>query len=257
VAERQRVALVTGGTAGVGLVVARTLAQRGLAVTVTGRSAESGRAALETLSEVSPHVAFVAGDAADADDNQAVCHAVAERFGEGIDVLVSAGAEGLVGPRPFAEMTAADVRASFDTRIYPRIMPVHAALPALRIRGGSVVLLTTDAARHPTPGESVVGAAGAAVVLLVKALARELARDAVRVNGVAMTITSGTPSWDRIFAGESFQSHLFERAVSRFPSGHPPNVDDVARVVAFLADEAGEVTGQTLSVNGGLSFGGW
>jgi 3-oxoacyl-[acyl-carrier protein] reductase len=257
VSERRRVALVTGGTAGVGLEVATILAERGLAVTVTGRSGRSGQAALDVLTRVSSDVAFVSGDAADPRDNEAVVQAVAERFGSGIDVLVSAGAEGAVGPRPFAEMSADDVRASFDTRIYPRILPVHAALPALRLRGGSVVLLTTDAARHPTPGESVVGAAGAAVILLVKGLARELARDRVRVNGVAMTITSGTPSWDRIFAGESFQSHLFERAVSRFPSGKPPTVQDVARVVSFLADGADEVTGQTVSVNGGLSFGGW
>lgn len=256
-ADRQRVALVTGGTAGVGLEVAKILARRGLAVTVTGRNPDSGRAALDALTPVSPDVAFAAGDAGSPNDNEATVKAVAERFGDGIDVLVSAGAEGLVGPRPFAEMTADEVRASFDTRFYPRILPVHAALPALRLRGGSVVLLTTDAARHPTPGESVVGAAGAAVILLVKALARELARDSVRVNGVAMTITSHTPSWDRIFASDGFQSHLFERALSRFPSGAPPTVTDVARVAAFLADEASEVTGQTVSVNGGLSFGGW
>lgn len=255
--DRQRVALVTGGTAGVGLRVALDLAGRGIAVAVTGRNENSGRAAVEELSAVSEDVEFVAGDAGNPADNASVVTRVRERFGDGIDVLVSAGAEGQVGPRPFVDMSAEDVRAAFDTRLYPRILPVHAALPALRLRGGSVVLLTTDAARHPTPGESVVGAAGAAVVLMVKALARELARDAVRVNGVAMTITSGTPSWQRIFSGQSFQSHLFERAVSRFPSGHPPTVDDVARVATFLACDATEVTGQTLSVNGGLSFGGW
>jgi 2-hydroxycyclohexanecarboxyl-CoA dehydrogenase len=256
-ADRQNVALVTGGTAGVGLQVAKLLAARGMAVALTGRNETSGRAAVEELSAVSADVVFLAGDAGNSADNAAVMERLSDRFGEGIDVVVSAGAEGQVGPRPFVDMSADEVRAAFETRLYPRILPVHAALPALRLRGGSVVLLTTDAARHPTPGESVVGAAGAAVMLMVKAMARELARDAVRVNGVAMTITSGTPSWERIFSAQSFSSHLFERAVSRFPSGQPPTVDDVARVADFLACEASEVTGQTVSVNGGLSFGGW
>ena len=118
-------------------------------------------------------------------------------------------------------------------------------------------MLTTDAARHPTPGESIVGAAGAAVMLLTKALAREFSRWDVRVNAVAMTITSDTPSWDRIFASESFQSRLFTKAVERFPRGRPPSAGEVADVVVFLAADAGQVTGQTTSVNGGLSFGGW
>jgi 2-hydroxycyclohexanecarboxyl-CoA dehydrogenase len=80
----------------------------------------------------------------------------------------------------------------------------------------------------------------------------------MRVNSVALTITSDTPSWDRIFARESFQRDLFARAVERFPMGRPPSAEEAAAVVVFLAsDAAAQVTGQTISVNGGLSFGGW
>lgn len=103
-----------------------------------------------------------------------------------------------------------------------------------------------------------MGAAGAGVILMTKTLAKELSRWRIRVNGVAMTITSGTPSWDRIFATESFQQKLFDKALQRFPAGRPPAVEEVADAVTFLAsDAAGQITGQTLSVNGGLSFGGW
>jgi 3-oxoacyl-[acyl-carrier protein] reductase len=104
----------------------------------------------------------------------------------------------------------------------------------------------------------VIGASGAAVILLTKALARELARDRIRVNAVALTITSNTVGWDRMFANENFGSKLFAKAVARFPSGRAPTAEEVAEAVAFLAsDSASQVTGQTLSVNGGLSFGGW
>lgn len=252
-----KVALITGGTSGVGLRSARLLARRGAHVVVTGRSAEGGEAALAELRELTEAASFEQGDAADPGSVVDVVERVRARHGGGVDMLVSAGTPHGIGPKPFAEMSFEQLREAFDSRIHARIFPVRAAVEALRARGGSVVLLATDAGRHPTPGESLIGAVGAAVILLTKALAREFSRWGVRVNGVAMTITSGTPSWDRIFAEESFQSRLFAKAVERFPQGRPPSADEVAEVVAFLAADAHQVTGQTISVNGGLSFGGW
>lgn len=254
---RGKVAVVSGGTAGVGLETGLRLAGGGATVVVTGRRPERGKAAVARMRAVSDDVHFEMGDAGNAAGMRALVDRVVSAFG-GIDILVSAGADHEVGPKPFAEMTPEEIRRGFDSRLYPRLLPVHAAIPALRERGGVVVMLTTDAARHPTPGECVVGAAGAAVVLMTKVLARELARWSIRVNSVAMTITSGTPSWDRIFAEESFQNNLFSKAVARFPQGRPPSAGEVADVVYFLASgKAGQVTGQTVSVNGGLSFGGW
>jgi 2-hydroxycyclohexanecarboxyl-CoA dehydrogenase len=250
--------LVTGGTAGIGLAVAKLLAGQGHAVAVTGRSAETGERALAELRELSPGCLFVQGDAGDAVQGAAAVGEAARRLG-GLDVLVSAGAQNPLGPMPFAQMTPEQIESGFRTRVMGRILPVHAAIPFLRESGnGSVVLLTTDAARHPTPGESVIGASGAAVMLMTKALARELARDKIRVNAVALTITSNSVGWDRMFANPDFGNKLFAKAVSRFPGGRAPKAEEVAEAVAFLAsDAAGQVTGQTLSVNGGLSFGGW
>ncbi|MFC4272646.1 SDR family NAD(P)-dependent oxidoreductase [Sneathiella chungangensis] len=253
-----KVVLITGGTSGVGLRSAEILATAGAKVVVNGRSTAGGNSALERLRELSPESYFERGDLNIYDDVRQVVKNTVERLG-GIDILISAGAEGLVGPRPFSEMSVQDIEDTFRTRFYPRIFPVHAALPAFRERGsGSIVMLTTDAARHPTPGEGIVGAAGASVILVTKSFAKEFARWNIRVNTVAMTITSDTPSWDRIFSKEGFSSKLFEKAISRFPSGRPPNANEVAQVVTFLASNgAAQVNGQTISVNGGLSFGGW
>lgn len=252
-----KTALITGGTSGVGLSVGERLARRGARVVLTGRTRERAVAAVEHLRSVSDDVSFELGDASDPADLTAIVERVANVGDGGIDLLVSAGATHDGGPTPFAEMSFEDISRAVERRLYPRIYPVRAALPALRVRGGSVVLLTTDAARHPTPGESIIGAVGAGVILLTKALAREFSRWHIRVNAVAMTITSGTPSWDRIFASESFQSRLFSKAVDRFPSGRPPTADEVADVVTHLVADATQVSGQTVSVNGGLSFGGW
>lgn len=254
-----KVALITGASGGVGLNVAKTLAANGATVIINSRSPENGQQALEQLRSISQKVDFVAGDCGD----YAAAVKVAEyaaRINGGIDVLVIAGVRGKVRPIPFAEMSGTDLVAATESRLFARIFPVHAALPYLRVRGGAVVLLGTDAARHPTSGESIVGAVGAAVILMTKVLAKEFARWNIRVNGIALTLTSETPSWDRIFnvGGDNFDAKLFGKLAQRFPWGRAPTADEVARVAVFLASsEAAQVTGQTISVNGGLSFGGW
>jgi 3-oxoacyl-[acyl-carrier protein] reductase len=250
--------LITGGTAGVGFAVAKLMAGQGHAVAVTGRSVDTGATAERELNAISPGCIFVQGDAGDAAQGAAAVAEAARRLGR-LDVLVSSGAQNPLGPMPFEQMTAEQIESGFRTRVMGRILPVHAAIPFFKeAGGGSVVLVTTDAARHPTPGESVIGASGAAVILLTKALARELSRDRIRVNAVALTITSNTVGWDRMFANENFGNKLFAKAVARFPSGRAPTAEEVAEAVAFLAgDAASQITGQTLSVNGGLSFGGW
>jgi len=253
-----KVALVTGASRGVGLRIAERLAAAGASVTISGRTPAHGEAALATLRHIAPDAAFVAGDCASYEGARAAV-AGALRGGERLDILVSSGAEGPFGPKPFSDMAPDEIEASYRTRFLPRVFPVHAALAALRASDGAAVLMvTTDAARHPTPGESIIGAVGAGVILLTKALARELSRDRIRVNGIALTLTSDTPSWDRIFSEESFERGLFSKALARFPAGRAPEAAEVARVAVFLVSEdAAQVTGQTVSVNGGLSFGGW
>lgn len=255
---RGKRALILGGTGGVGLRTAERLLAQGARVMVTGRSVENGTRALAGLKDISTECHFTGGDLTDPESLQAMIDDTVATFG-GLDILVSAGAEGTTKVKPFAEMSPQEITDGLLSRFLPRALPVNLVIPAMRAAGGgSIVLLTTDAARHVTPGESIVGAAGAGVILLTKALGRELSRDNIRINAVAMTLTSDTPSWDRIFSREGFSNNLFSKAIKRFPQGRPPAASEVAEVVAFLASPAsGQVTGQTLSANGGLSFGGW
>ncbi|MCC6194966.1 MAG: SDR family oxidoreductase [Burkholderiales bacterium] len=252
-----KVALITGSSGGVGLRAAEMLAKGGAHVVINSRSRDSGERALAGLAPMGS-ASLAVGDVSSYEAAVKVAGEAAAING-GIDILVSAGANGRVMPKPFAEMTGAELVEAYETRFFPRIFPVHAALPHMRERGGSVVMLCTDAGRHPTPGESIVGAVGAGVILMTKALAKELGRWRIRVNSVAMTLTSDTPSFDRIFGEDkTFSSKLFTKLAERFPSGRPPTAAEVAQVAVFLAsDGASQVTGQTVSVNGGLSFGGW
>ena len=252
-----KAALITGGSEGIGLRVAEQLAGAGAQVFINGRSAERGERAVAKLREISPDVRFISGDCARYQDVAAVVDTARSAAGR-LDILISAGAEGDIGPTPFAELTPEQIETEFRKRLFPRIFPVHAAWPALRENGGSVVLLTTDAGRFATPGESVLGAVGASIIMMTKALAKEFSRDKIRVNSIALALTSDTPTWDRAFADEGFWRDLGTKVVERFPFGRPPAADEVAAVALFLvSDAAAQVTGQTISVNGGLSFGGW
>ena len=252
-----KAALITGGSDGIGLRVAEQLAEAGAQVFINGRSAERGERAVAKLLQISPDVRFISGDCASYQDVATVVDTARSAAGR-LDILISAGAEGEIGPTPFAELTPEQIETEFRKRLFPRIFPVHAAWSALRENGGSVVLLTTDAGRYATPGESVLGAVGASVILMTKALAKEFSRDKIRVNSIALALTSDTPTWDRAFADEGFWRDLGTKVVERFPFGRPPAADEVAAVAVFLAsDAAAQVTGQTISVNGGLSFGGW
>jgi 3-oxoacyl-[acyl-carrier protein] reductase len=244
-----KVALVTGSSGGIGLRVAEKLLAGGAHVVINSRSQAKGEAALDGLRAISAKVGLAVGDCGD--------YEAAAAVNGGIDILVSAGAQGTVPPMPFAEMTGAQIVAAYSSRFMPRIFPVHASLPYLRLRGGAVVMVGTDAGRHPTPGESIVGAVGAGIIMMTKTLAKEFGRWRIRVNSVSLTLTSDTPSWDRIFGQASFQSDLFAKLNARFPQGRAPTAEEVARVAVFLAsDGSAQVTGQTVSVNGGLSFGG-
>jgi len=249
--------LVTGGTAGIGFEAAKLLAARGAVVTITGRSAERGEKAAAALRELGAQCHYVRGELGDPEDAARVVADAAAAMGN-IDAAVCSGAEVRSAIQPFEAMQPAQMKNILSSLLYPKLFPVHAVIPYLKqAGGGSIVMIGTDAARHPTPGESMVGAAGAVVILLAKVLAKELSRDRIRVNSVALTITSDTPAWDRVFAG-GFSEKVFAKAVSRFPYGRAPKASEVAEAIAFLSsDAAGQISGQTISVNGALSFGGW
>lgn len=253
-----KVALIIGSTTSIGFRVAETLARRGARVVLNGRGEETGRQAAERLRSQRLQAFFEQGDATRYEDMTRVAAAVEQRIGP-IDILVSCGTPSIQGPAPFLDLKPEQLAPALQMRVLPRLYPTHAVAPLMRERKrGAVVFLASDAARHPTPGESMIGAANAAIVMLTKVLASEFSRWHLRVNCVAITLTSDTDRYGQIFGSSGFTNKLFSKALERFPFGRSPTASEVADVVAFLASEqAAQMTGQTVSVNGGLSFGGW
>lgn len=256
---KEKVALVVGSTGGVGLRVAEALRDRGASVALNGRGEEAGRDALSRFSGAGGADAiFEPGSASNYGEITRVVRAVEARLGR-IDILVCSGGTDTPGPTLFHELPPDLFVRAYEARFLSKMFPVHAALPGMRERGsGSIVLLTTDGARHVTPGQSLNGSVGAATIFATKALGLELARYRIRVNALALTLTADTPHFAERLGGDDLASKVFSKALARFPFGAPPTATDVARTAAFLAsDDACQITGQTISVNGGLSFGGW
>jgi NAD(P)-dependent dehydrogenase (short-subunit alcohol dehydrogenase family) len=245
-------ALIVGGTAGIGLASARALAAAGVArIVIAGRNAERGELAAKSIAELGAAAHFVAGDAVD--PNAAVTIAAeADRILSGIDILMCSTAAD-VRPELFIDVPITDVSRVVTQLALPSMHMAHAVLPGMRERrGGVVVNMASDAAKTATPGEALIGAAKAAITMFTRTIAIEEKRYGIRANVVTPSLVHGTASTERI-TSDGFSGKLFARAAQQASLGVPV-ADDVAALVVFLCGPgAARLTGQAISVNGGIS----
>ena len=118
--------------------------------------------------------------------------------------------------------------------------------------GGCIINIASDAAKIPTPGETVIGAAMAGIVMFTRALAVEGKRNGIRANVLTPSIVGGTEFYERIMA-DPFAGKLFGKAVPKAELGLV-DMTDLAEIAVFLASPAAsKMTGQALSVTGGIS----
>lgn len=249
-----KTALVTGSTAGIGGKTAEQLALAGAElVLVNGRSPESGAAAIARLTALCPETRFefIAANYNRPDEIERMF----ARAGElgGLDIFVhTCLAEG-VSLRPFTQTTPADWNAYISGIFLSLLHCCSRAIPQMLARGGgAIVSYASDAAKIATPGETISGGCLAANVMFVRTLALELGRQNIRVNAVTPSITRGTKTYDKVMASD-FSRKLFEKAEKRARLG-VASAEHVAPMAVFLASPlASHITGQVVSVNGGIS----
>jgi 3-oxoacyl-[acyl-carrier protein] reductase len=243
-----KVALITGGTRGLGWATAQRLAVEGCDVAICSRSAEvvEGRAAELRGQGVKAH--GVGADVTVPGDLERFVEDSAQVLG-GIDLLV-ANVGGSAGGK-LLEATPADWLKTFDLNVFHATRLVRAALPHMQRRGGgSAVIISSISGSKPSPGAQY-GAAKAAEIFLASALALELAPQRIRVNAVSPgSILFPGGGWERFNNQHPERFRAFEER--EFPWGRLGRAEEVADVVAFvLSERASWITGANIPVDGG------
>jgi 3-oxoacyl-[acyl-carrier protein] reductase len=258
-----RVALVTGGTRGIGLATVRALAAAGATVVLTGRDADraaeaAGVVTAELAADQGPPVGPggargsvgagpVTGIGLDAADFAAVTAAVQGVGAEHgrLDVLVANA--GTLESAPLGMMRAEHVSQLLMVNVAGTVAAIQAASRLMsRKRSGAIVALSSVVASAGASGQSVYAASKAAVEALVRSAARELGPRGIRVNAVAPGVIDTDLT-------RALPEDLLRRQTGATPLGRLGTPDEVARVIRFLAgDEAAFVTGQVIGVDGGL-----
>lgn len=234
-----RVALVTGGTRGIGAAVAARLAADGMRVAVTGRQVTTPTQADGLL--------VVPADITDADSIDTAFRAVESELGP-VEVLVANA--GITRDRLALRMTDDDFTTVLDTDLTGAFRTIRRALPTMvRARWGRVVIVGSVVGTTGQAGQVNYAAAKAGLVGLARSLARELARREITVNVVA----PGPIETEMLAVLTDEQRHAITAAVPLGRTGVP---SEVAAAVAFLTSEAAAyTTGAVLPVDGGLSMG--
>lgn len=246
----ERVAVVTGGARGIGRGIARALAADGArAVLLDLNEAEAREAASEIQKAGGEAMALRADVTARAQVEAAVGEVLA-RYGT-VHILVNNA--GWDRPMPFIETTEEFWDRILAINLKSQIICTRAVLDAMIKQGyGKIVNIASDAGRVGSTGEAVYSAAKGGVIAFTKTLARELARHRINVNCISPG-PAETPLFEEEFTkGKPGLAEALKKAI---PWGRLARPEDIARAVVFLAsDEAEYITGQTLSVSGGLTM---
>ncbi|MDE0333706.1 MAG: 3-oxoacyl-[acyl-carrier-protein] reductase [Defluviicoccus sp.] len=238
-----RRALVTGASGGIGGAVASALHARGATVALAGRN----RAALEErASELGERAHVLTADLAESGAADTLVQAAAEAMG-GIDILVNNA--GLARDGLFVRVKDEDWQTVLDVNLTAGFRLARAALRGMmRARWGRIVAITSIVGQTGNPGQANYAASKAGMTGMTKALAAEVAARNITVNCVA-------PGFIDTAMTQGLGDEQTARLAERIPAGRLGTPEDVASCVVFLAsDEAAYVTGQTISVNGGMAM---
>ncbi len=241
---KDKVALVTGASQGIGRDTALALAQAGAKVAVAARTAAKLAELVQEISGVGGLALAVPMDVADAEQVRAGFKQVLEKFGR-LDILVNNAA--ITRDALAVRMKAEDWEAVLRTNLTGAHMCIQQALGTMmRQRAGRIINITSVVAQSGNAGQANYVAAKAGLIGLTKAIAIEVASRNITVNAVAPGFIE-TPMTDVL------SEKVKEELKTRIPLGRMGAARDVAAAIVFLAsDEAGYITGHTLDVNGGM-----
>jgi 3-oxoacyl-[acyl-carrier protein] reductase len=240
-----KVALVTGASRGIGRAIATSLAGAGAAVVVNYKGNQA--AAEQVVREIEAaegHALAVQADISQAEEVERLFKTVLERFGK-IDILVNNA--GITRDTLLLRMKEDDFDMVLDTNLRGVFLCTKAALrPMTKARGGRIINITSVVGLMGNAGQANYAAAKAGIIGFTKSVAREMASRGITVNAVA-------PGYIETELTGVLSEQIRQAIMENIPLGRMGAPQDVANVVCFLAsDAAGYLTGQTLTVDGGM-----
>lgn len=247
-----KVAVITGGTQGIGKATAQKLAAEGASVVIVARGQEGLDAVAAEIRGAGGNVATVSADVSKPEDCDRVIAEALKAFG-GIDILVNNAGTSATGA--FESVTDGAWQADFDLKLFGAVRLIRLALPQMKARGGGrIVNVTNIGAKQPgakTMPTTVTRAAGQA---MTKALSKEYAPHQILVNSVCIGLVRAGQHEKRAAREGVDVESIYENLGKNIPIGRVGRADEAANVIAFLVSEAASfVTGSSINIDGGAS----
>ncbi|MCT2401671.1 SDR family NAD(P)-dependent oxidoreductase [Novosphingobium mangrovi (ex Huang et al. 2023)] len=242
----QKVLLLAGGSGSIGSAIARHALSHGWKVALHGRTQDKVEAAVTGLSYLGEIDGFLA-DIWDDEAAETLVAEVAEQYGR-IDAVIDCTSTGPVGVTGLFPETSPEVFADFLAVSVGWVERLaHAAYDFLSQQGGTLIAFVSDAGLYAAPRQTLIGAARAGTIGFIRNFAVEAARDGIRAHAISPSFVEGSESARRM------GSERMAKAARRAGLGLP-GADDIAPLALFLcSDGAAKITGQVISVNGGLN----
>src|SRR5260370_14056348 len=240
-----KVALVTGGTSGIGKATAMAFTRAGAKVVLTGRREKEGAQVVAEIKKLGGDAAFVRADVAKDADVKAMVDFAVDKFGR-LDVAVNNA--GVEWKGPLDQVTEAEYRRIFDINVWGVLNSMRHEIPVMLKNGGGTIVNTSSVAGHVgLPQVSVYITSKHAVEGLTKSLALEFAKQNIRINAIAPRIIA-TEMFDRFS-----EVAVRDQITSIVPVGRVGASEEIAAAVLYLAsDDAKFTTGTSLVVDGGF-----
>ena len=240
-----KIALVTGGSRGIGRAIALKLAEAGcdVAILYAGRE-DAARETVELLEAKGVRALSLRCDVSDGAQAAEAVRQVSEALGA-TDILVNNA--GIVRDALAMRMSTEDFRAVLDTNLTGAFNMIHACLPTfIRRRSGRIINISSVSGMMGNPGQANYSASKAGLIGLTKTIAREVASRGITVNAVA-------PGFIETDMTRGMSEAALKNGLSAVPMGRIGQPEDIANAVRFLAgDEAAYITGCVLKVDGGM-----
>lgn len=249
---RNKTAMVTGGAQGIGKAISQALARQGARVAIADLNEAVAKETANLIQQEGGQAMAVQTDITDIEMVKQAVAAIKQNFGA-VDILVNnAGWDRMV---PFVKTTPDFWNKVIDINYKGVLNGAYAVLPdMIQKNQGKIINIGSDAARVGSMGESVYAGAKGAVIAFSKSLAREVARNQITVNVLCPGPTK-TPLTDQMQEESEFARKVLSKMDKIIPLNRMGTPEEIASAVVFLAsEEANFITGQTLSVSGGLTM---